>query len=74
MSYCKYCGNEMPEGARFCTNCGAELEAQTSPAAGGYEPYSSQQSVQPPYQQPSQSETSYQPYGAQQPPYAPQPQ
>lgn len=71
MSYCKYCGSEMPDGARFCTNCGAELEAQTTASTGGYEPYSAQQNIQPPYQQPAQSETAYQPYGAQQPPYQP---
>ncbi|MBQ9247045.1 MAG: zinc-ribbon domain-containing protein [Ruminococcus sp.] len=24
--YCKNCGNEMIDGARFCTNCGAKVE------------------------------------------------
>ena len=25
--YCRHCGNELPEGARFCGNCGQETDA-----------------------------------------------
>ncbi len=31
MAYCNACGTEVPEGARFCQNCGANL----APADGG---------------------------------------
>lgn len=30
---CPSCGNENPEGARFCMNCGSSLNAQPTPAA-----------------------------------------
>ena len=26
--YCVKCGKEVKEGTKFCTNCGAEIEAQ----------------------------------------------
>lgn len=29
MSYCKYCGNEVEDGAQFCENCGQSLERAT---------------------------------------------
>ena len=28
--YCKYCGTDVAEGARFCENCGAAIEATTA--------------------------------------------
>ena len=29
--YCRFCGKEIPEGARFCINCGKEVDvAETS--------------------------------------------
>ena len=27
--YCKYCGKELPNNAKFCHNCGAKIEAET---------------------------------------------
>lgn len=30
--FCKHCGNELPNGSAFCTNCGAEASGHTSPA------------------------------------------
>ncbi len=72
MIYCKKCGSEMPEGTRFCMNCGSEIVEQVVPA------YQPPQPEQPPYQQPAQPQyqpygtqpqpdATYQPYGAQQP-------
>jgi len=29
MTYCKKCGKKLPEGASFCPNCGASIEAET---------------------------------------------
>ncbi len=29
MPYCRNCGSEMPEDARFCPSCGATIEAKT---------------------------------------------
>lgn len=30
---CPYCGNAVPDGAAFCGNCGAKLEAANIPAS-----------------------------------------
>ena len=30
MSICKKCGSQMPDDARFCTNCGEKLENNDS--------------------------------------------
>ncbi len=35
---CKYCGNQNPEGARICANCGSKLE----PAVPSYPPQTQQ--------------------------------
>lgn len=32
--FCSRCGKELPEGAKFCTNCGAQLQADGSSPAG----------------------------------------
>lgn len=34
MPFCTQCGHQNPEGARFCSQCGARLEAAAAPAGG----------------------------------------
>jgi len=34
---CPKCQKEMPEGSRFCSNCGGQLSGQAAPS-GGYVP------------------------------------
>lgn len=32
--FCENCGNQLPDGAKFCVNCGAKIEAaETTDAA-----------------------------------------
>lgn len=47
--YCKNCGTELPDGTRFCSACGAQLDSSAQPAPA----YQQQQNAyQPPaYQQ-----------------------
>ena len=33
MAFCKYCGNELPEDAKFCTSCGASQSDGTQKQA-----------------------------------------
>jgi len=33
MPYCKKCGNELPEGAKYCPVCGTSVSAEEAPAA-----------------------------------------
>jgi uncharacterized RDD family membrane protein YckC len=33
MPYCKKCGTELPEGAKYCTVCGTPVTAEVAPAA-----------------------------------------
>lgn len=33
MSYCKKCGNELPEGAKYCPVCGTPVTVEAAPAA-----------------------------------------
>lgn len=33
MAFCKYCGNAMNDGVKFCGKCGAQMEAAYEPAA-----------------------------------------
>lgn len=35
---CPYCSNPVPEGAAFCGNCGAKMDALPAPAAPPVEP------------------------------------
>ncbi len=47
---CPYCGNAVPDGAAFCRNCGAKLEAATIPA--GLPPQASAEIPQEPMSPP----------------------
>jgi len=54
MIYCNACGAEVPEGARFCQNCGTELTSATgimpAPiATASIQPPSNPPTVMPPY-------------------------
>lgn len=62
MTTCMYCGSEIPDSAKFCTNCGAALPVE---APIPQQPY--QQPAQQPYEQPSQQQPYQQP--PQQQPY-----
>lgn len=31
--YCPNCGKKLPDGAKFCTNCGAKIDAEINEAA-----------------------------------------
>ncbi len=42
--YCNYCGAQIPDGARFCNNCGAPL---TGPADRGYNPSQANRNARP---------------------------
>ena len=35
--FCPNCGNQLPDGTKFCTRCGAPLSGENQPAAG-YQP------------------------------------
>ena len=64
MATCMYCGSQIPDGLKFCTNCGAALpvEAQAvQPVDAGYQ--------QPVYQQQPYDQQSQQPYNQGQPAY-----
>lgn len=70
---CQNCGSDVPEGAKFCVNCGTRLEPPAAPAQEpqpAYQPpvQEPQQPYQPPVQEPQQP---YQPPYQQpyQPPY-----
>ena len=70
MATCEYCGSQIPDGAKFCTECGAaravtqEKYQQPSYSQPAQQPYG-QQPYQPYGQQPGQ-----QPYGQAQPVYS----
>ena len=38
MPYCSKCGKEVPADAKFCANCGAELQAATAAPTSSYSP------------------------------------
>ena len=77
MSFCIFCGAQMPEGAKFCTNCGAPVQ-QAAPAGRSIpqpevppQQNYTQGYAQQPYQQPNYAQQGFaQPY--QQPNYAQQ--
>ncbi len=64
MAYCNACGTEVPENARFCQNCGANLSPANDAPVTGHPAMA----MQPPYAAP------YAPtYGATPPMYPPPP-
>ena len=38
MKYCSHCGTQLPDNAKFCTNCGAALDAAAAPTADKSKP------------------------------------
>lgn len=46
--YCHMCGNQLPDNAPFCTNCGASMQPSSAGAAGPQQPAAPAQ----PYSQP----------------------
>ena len=67
MANCPFCGVEVQEGVKFCTNCGASLESveskcnEPAPAQPPIETPVQQVVSEQPYQQPQ--EVAQQPYG-----------
>ena len=53
--YCINCGKQIPDGSKFCTNCGASQVNNQTPA-GNQQQYQQPQNFQqpPPFQQPQQ--------------------
>lgn len=49
MAYCKYCGTNNSDGAKYCTNCGSPLSAQ--PKREESKPYPKQTAAQGQYAQ-----------------------
>lgn len=56
--FCRFCGKEIPEGGRFCVNCGKAIEAEDTsragaqtdaPQPGGQQAYTSQSGGQQAY-------------------------
>src|SRR5438128_12338547 len=71
---CPNCGSPVAADQRFCTNCGAELEAPPPSQYGGQEPRYPQGQQLPPYAQPQQQVPPYAQPQQHVPPYAQQPQ
>ena len=64
MATCLYCGGEIPDTAKFCTNCGAALPVEAPVQQPVYDtpaPQEYQQPAQQPYEQPAQQPTYQQP-------------
>lgn len=36
--FCKHCGNQLPDNAKFCNSCGAPVEPATRSTVNGYAP------------------------------------
>ena len=47
--YCRQCGKQLPDGTRYCTECGAPMEPQAGPPPG-YAPGAPPVTVIPPEQ------------------------
>ncbi len=86
MAFCTNCGNQVAEGVKFCTTCGAAMNggatAQSEPQAQPQQPQqqaapqqSQQQTYQQPYQQAAyqQPQPQYQAQPTYQPPYMEEP-
>ena len=56
--YCKYCGNQISDGSRFCRSCGARLDDVSPQAQGGY-------TVPEKIRRPEQQQDRYQQQGSQ---------
>lgn len=67
--FCKNCGQQLAEGAVFCPNCGAAVQAEAQPVQAEAQPVQAEaqpvQAAQQPYTPPQQ------PYGQPQQPYPP---
>ncbi len=54
MSYCNNCGSKIPDGTKFCSNCGADSGVTDQPAqAQPQQAYTAPQQYSGPYQQPA---------------------
>ena len=53
--FCKFCGNELPEGANFCTKCGKVVSPEDIPAAGVSAPVTAEYEYVP-YEEPKDAE------------------
>jgi hypothetical protein len=53
--FCKFCGNELPEGANFCTKCGKVVSPDDIPAAGVSAPVTAEYEYVP-YEEPQDAE------------------
>lgn len=49
--FCKFCGNQLPDGSKFCTRCGARLDENQQNQNDSQ--FYTAQNYQPQYQQPS---------------------
>lgn len=65
--FCPNCGNQVPDGQAFCSNCGTKMQAPVAPQQPVQQPTYAQP-VQQPVQQPIQQSTYAEP--VQQPVYA----
>lgn len=53
--FCKFCGNELPEGANFCTKCGKVVSPDDIPLAGVSAPVTAEYEYVP-YEEPKDAE------------------
>jgi TM2 domain-containing membrane protein YozV len=61
--YCNNCGAHLPEGTKFCKNCGTDTELAAQPAKAQYQPeHSAPQQHSGPYQQATPQYSGTQPY------------